>query len=124
MSDGYKHGGERPDRQHPRVAIDAFVRIVGGEKEYVFRTREGHGIVDQEMLGFNEQADELLLMGLRMKEGIDLVRWQQLSGREPDPKREQLLLEHGFIERLGNSRLRCTPAGMLILDSVVADLAC
>ncbi|WP_075291112.1 radical SAM family heme chaperone HemW [Pararhizobium arenae] len=84
----------------------------------------GHGMIDQEILGYDEQADELLLMGLRLKEGIDLVRWQSLSGREPDPEREQFLIEHGFIERLGNSRLRCTPAGMLILDAVVADLAC
>ena len=85
---------------------------------------EGHGMVDQELLEREAQADELLLMGLRLKEGIDLVRWQALSGREPDPDREQFLIEHGFIERLGNSRLRCTPAGMLILDAVVADLAC
>jgi oxygen-independent coproporphyrinogen-3 oxidase len=86
--------------------------------------RDGHGILDQEQLGYEEQADELLLMGLRLKEGVDLARWQQLSGRDPDPKREEFLLEHGFIERIGNSRLRCTPSGMLILDSVVADLAC
>ena len=84
----------------------------------------GHGMIDQEVLGYDEQADELLLMGLRLKEGIDLVRWQSLSGREPDPDREQFLIEHGFIERIGNSRLRCTPSGMLILDAVVADLAC
>ncbi len=86
--------------------------------------RDGHGMIEQEMLGADEQADELLLMGLRLREGVDLARWQQLSGRDPDPKREQILLEHGFIERLGNSRLRCTPKGMLILDAVVADLAC
>ncbi|WP_416796449.1 radical SAM family heme chaperone HemW [Ciceribacter azotifigens] len=84
----------------------------------------GHGMVEQEVLGTDEQADELLLMGLRLREGVDLARWQQLSGRDPDPAREQTLLEHGFIERLGNSRLRCTPKGMLILDAVVADLAC
>ncbi|CAD7051926.1 coproporphyrinogen III oxidase [Pseudorhizobium endolithicum] len=86
--------------------------------------RQGHGMIDQEELGRDEQADELLLMGLRLTEGVDLARWQQLSGRDPDPRREQILLEHGFIERLGNSRLRCTPKGMLILDAVVADLAC
>ena len=86
--------------------------------------RDGHGMVEQELLGLEEQADELLLMGLRLREGLDLARWQQLSGRDPDPKREALLIEHGFIERLGNSRLRCTPSGMLILDAVVADLAC
>lgn len=84
----------------------------------------GHGMVDQEILDLDEQADELLLMGLRLREGVDLARWQQLSGRDPDPAKEQFLLEHGFIERLGNSRLRCTPSGMLVLDAVVADLAC
>jgi len=83
----------------------------------------GHGMVEQEMLGYDEMADELLLMGLRLTEGVDLARWQQLSGRDPNPEREQTLLEHGFIERIGNSRLRCTPSGMLILDAVVADLA-
>ncbi len=84
----------------------------------------GHGMVEQEMLGYDEMADELLLMGLRLTEGVDLARWSQLSGRDPNPEREQTLLEHGFIERIGNSRLRCTPSGMLILDAVVADLAC
>ena len=86
--------------------------------------REGHGMVDQELLGVDEQADELLLMGLRLREGIDLARWSDLSGRDLDPEKEEFLLQHGFVERLGNSRLRCTPSGMLILDAVVADLAC
>ena len=86
--------------------------------------RDGHGIRDQEMLGVEEQSDELLLMGLRLREGVDLARWSDLSGRDLDPDKEDFLLQHGFIERLGNSRLRCTPSGMLILDSVVADLAC
>lgn len=86
--------------------------------------QQGHGLVTEDLLGYDEQADELLLMGLRLREGVDLARWQQLSGRDPDPDRENFLLEKGFIERLGNSRLRCTPSGMLILDAVVADLAC
>jgi putative oxygen-independent coproporphyrinogen III oxidase len=85
--------------------------------------QHGHGMVEQDILDSEEQADELLLMGLRLKEGVDLARWQMLSGRAPDAAREDFLIEHGFIERLGNARLRCTPAGMLILDSVVADLA-
>jgi hypothetical protein len=29
-----------PDRQHPRVALDAFVRVLGGTREFVFRTRD------------------------------------------------------------------------------------
>src|SRR2546421_9846564 len=38
MADRSSRGG--PDRQHPRVTVDAFVRIMGGEREYVFRTRD------------------------------------------------------------------------------------
>ncbi len=63
---------------------------------------EGHGMVDQEVLEYEAQADELLLMGLRLKEGVDLARWQAFSGRDLDPDREQFLIDHGFIERLGN----------------------
>ena len=84
---------------------------------------KGAGHVDLEELASDEQADEFLLMGLRLAEGIDLVRWEELSGHSIDAAREAFLMEQGFIERLGNSRIRCTPAGMLILDAVVADLA-
>ncbi len=87
-------------------------------------TANGHGMNVDDELGREEQADELLIMGLRLREGIDLVRWQGLSGRTPDHEKEDFLIRQGFIERLGNSRLRCTPKGMLILDAVVADLAC
>ncbi len=45
--------------------------------------RHGHGMVDRELLDREEQADELLLMGLRLKEGIDLTRWQSLSAACP-----------------------------------------
>jgi putative oxygen-independent coproporphyrinogen III oxidase len=83
----------------------------------------GEGMVINEALDDEEQADEMLLMGLRLREGLDLARWSQMSGREIDPAREAFLIDHGFVERLGNSRLRCTPQGMLILDAVVADLA-
>jgi oxygen-independent coproporphyrinogen-3 oxidase len=83
----------------------------------------GHGMIVEDELEPDEQADELLIMGLRLREGIDLSRWQALSGRDPDPDKEDFLIREGFIERIGNSRLRCTPKGMLILDAVVADLA-
>jgi oxygen-independent coproporphyrinogen-3 oxidase len=84
---------------------------------------QGHGMVERDALETDEQADEMLLMGLRLREGLDLARWSTLSGRGLDVEREEFLIQHGFIERLGNSRLRCTPSGMLILDAVVADLA-
>tara|TARA_R110000751_G_scaffold283742_4_gene387213 strand:- start:5953 stop:7125 length:1173 start_codon:yes stop_codon:yes gene_type:complete len=83
----------------------------------------GHGVEIEERLDMAAQADELMLMGLRLREGMDLARWHALSGRTLDADKEAFLISHGLIERLGNSRLRCTPSGMLVLDAVVADLA-
>ncbi|WP_162243936.1 radical SAM family heme chaperone HemW [Aurantimonas sp. Leaf443] len=81
------------------------------------------GSVVDELLTPAEQADELLLMGLRLTEGIDLKRWRKLTGRDIDPESETQLCSLGMVERLGPDRLRATPAGMLVLDAVVADLA-
>ncbi len=83
----------------------------------------GHGVETTEHLDPDAQADELMLMGLRLREGMDLTRWHALSERSLDPEKEAFLISHGLIERLGNARLRCTPSGMLVLDAVVADLA-
>ena len=82
-----------------------------------------HGIVEEESLNQSQQADEFLLMGLRLTEGIDIPRFEQLSGRSLNQKRVSVLREEGMIEPVGNSRLRATPSGMIVLDAVVADLA-
>jgi putative oxygen-independent coproporphyrinogen III oxidase len=83
----------------------------------------GHGIVEEEFLNQSQQSDEFLLMGLRLVEGIDIPRFEQLSGRALNQRRVSTLRQEGMIEPVGNSRLRATPAGMIVLDAVVADLA-
>lgn len=83
----------------------------------------GHGITGGEILIRSEEADEFLLMGLRLVEGIDLVRYEALSGQTLDSVRMSILQGEGLIEPVGNSRLRATPSGMIVLDAVVADLA-
>jgi oxygen-independent coproporphyrinogen-3 oxidase len=84
--------------------------------------QHGHGLIADEQLGALEQADELLLMGLRLREGIDLDRFERLAQRELAPERIALLAEAGLIESM-NGRLRVTPAGFPLLDAIVADLA-
>ena len=82
-----------------------------------------HGIAETEELDAVTQSDEMLLMGLRLTEGIDLARWKKLSGRDLDADQVDFLANLDLVERIGRNRLRCTPAGMLVLDAVVADLA-
>ena len=84
---------------------------------------KGHGVIDGEVLTRSEEADEFLLMGLRLAEGIDLSRYEQYAGRPLSSSRLSILQEEGLVAPVGNSRLRATPAGMIVLDAVVADLA-
>jgi len=83
----------------------------------------GDGLVVDDVLTAEEEGDELLLMGLRLAEGIDLDRYQRLTGRELDPARLSDLLAHGMVERAGGGKLKATRAGFFVLDAVVADLA-
>jgi putative oxygen-independent coproporphyrinogen III oxidase len=85
--------------------------------------RDGHGIIGGERLTRAEEADEFLLMGLRLAEGIDLARYESLSGRSLSSKRIAVLQEERLVAPVGNSRLRATADGMIVLDAVVADLA-
>jgi oxygen-independent coproporphyrinogen-3 oxidase len=77
----------------------------------------------EETLAPAQAADEMLLMGLRLREGIRPERYAAMGGRAFDPRRLGNLLNEGFVERLPGGRLRATAPGWLVLDSVVADLA-
>ena len=83
----------------------------------------GHGLVTDDALSREERADEFLLMGLRLAEGIDLTRYQAVAGRALDPARISELVAHGLVESQRDGFLRVTPSGFPVLDAVVADLA-
>ena len=83
----------------------------------------GHGLVTDDVLLPEERADEFLLMGLRLTEGIDPKRYTALCGRTLDGDRIEMLAAHGFVARDRDGSLRVTPAGFPVLDAVVADLA-
>ncbi|MFL5082413.1 MAG: coproporphyrinogen III oxidase, partial [Microvirga sp.] len=80
-------------------------------------------IVESAGLTPEEEADEFLLMGLRLREGIDPARYAALAGRALDERRIGALMGEGLIARRIGARLAVTPAGFPVLDAVVADLA-
>ncbi|KZL19481.1 Oxygen-independent coproporphyrinogen-III oxidase 1 [Pseudovibrio axinellae] len=84
---------------------------------------KGNGAISEEVLVREAQSDELLLMGMRLHEGIDVPLYEQLSGRCFDPMRLRHLQENGMVEWVGNSRIRATQAGFPLLDAVIAELA-
>ena len=84
---------------------------------------KGDGLVENEALLRSAQADEFLLMGLRLAEGIDPQRYAEIAGRPLDLSRIADLIGYGLVETTAARRLRVTPAGFPVLDAVVADLA-
>jgi oxygen-independent coproporphyrinogen-3 oxidase len=84
---------------------------------------QGHGLVADDVLTAEQAANEMLLMGLRLREGIRPERYRAIGGRSLDQRRLQQLLADGLLEPLSNGRLRVTAPGRLVLDRVVADVA-
>ena len=58
----------------------------------------GHGFVDEEALSLEEQADEMLLMGLRLSEGINLEAMARRFGFSPAVPEIQELENLGLLE--------------------------
>jgi oxygen-independent coproporphyrinogen-3 oxidase len=123
---GEEYAGIGPGA-HGRLDIAGVRHAVATEKRpeaWLMRVEaSGHGVITDDCLNSEERADEFLLMGLRLAEGIDPARYAALSGRTLDPRRIALLREQGAISVEASGRLRVTQAGFPVLDAVVADLA-
>ncbi|HEY6259611.1 MAG TPA: radical SAM family heme chaperone HemW [Xanthobacteraceae bacterium] len=112
---------------HGRLDIGAERHATATEKRpeaWLMRVESlGHGLVTDDVLTREEIADEFLLMGLRLVEGIDPRSYARIAGRGLDPRRLATLNQEGAVEMTADGRLRVTPAGFPVLDAVVADLA-
>jgi oxygen-independent coproporphyrinogen-3 oxidase len=85
--------------------------------------REGHGLVEEEWLTAEAEGDEFLLMGLRLREGIDPGRYRALTGRALDGTRIGDLEAQGFLARRADARLAVTREGFPVLNAVIGQLA-
>lgn len=87
--------------------------------------RNGHGLVSEEALSVAEQARESLLMGLRLAEGISLPalsqRFKLTQDQLVDQRRMAPLIDEGLLAT-GKDRITVTPAGMLLLDAILAEI--
>ena len=123
---GEEYAGIGPGA-HGRLDVDGRRHATATEKRpeaWLMRVEaNGHGVITDDVLNREERADEFLLMGLRLAEGIDPKRYAALSGRALDERRIALLREEGVITTDAEGRLRVTQAGFPVLDAVVADLA-
>ena len=123
---GHDYAGVGPGA-HGRLTLDGRRTATETEKRpesWLMRVEAaGSGLIVDERLTASEAADEYLLMGLRLAEGIEPARFTAISGRTLDPKRIAILRQEGAVEATADGRLRVTQSGFPVLDAVVADLA-
>lgn len=81
-----------------------------------------HGMILYEALSLQEQADEMLLMGLRLTDGIDLDQVVQRTGFAPKKAKLERLQDDGLIIFEDNV-LSVTKKGRFVLNYVINDIA-
>ncbi len=86
--------------------------------------RNGHGVVEEEPLRPTEAADEALVMGLRLREGIyaDALARRFGLGSIVDWTKVDRLVGSGHLIRNGE-RIAATPRGRLLLDAILGEIA-
>jgi putative oxygen-independent coproporphyrinogen III oxidase len=86
--------------------------------------RNGHGIAEEALLSANEAADEALVMGLRLGEGIDPDAIAGRFGFDSivDCEKVDRLVASGHLVRK-DSRLALTASGRLLLDYILAEVS-
>ncbi len=106
---------------HGRVGGHATACIKHPETWLQAVENKGHGLAEDTALEPSDQAPEYLLMGMRITEGIDLVRHAMLSGKRMDEGRIKALELLDLVARDG-TRLYATPRGRPVLNAIIREL--
>jgi oxygen-independent coproporphyrinogen-3 oxidase len=72
-------------------------------------------------LATEDAAAEYLMMGMRLREGLDMVRFTELSGRHLSESKLNDLVDLGMVT-ISEKRLRATAQGRAVLNAVLRDL--
>jgi oxygen-independent coproporphyrinogen-3 oxidase len=83
--------------------------------------RTSNGELPRTSIGPTDQACEMLMMGLRLREGVSRGRFEALAGRPLDSRQLEILSENGLVEVDGDL-LRPTSSGTMVLNAVLRHL--
>jgi oxygen-independent coproporphyrinogen-3 oxidase len=86
--------------------------------------RNGHGIVEEAQLSPAEAADEALVMGLRLREGLDAEAIARRFGPDNVVNWTEVdrLVSSGHMIRSG-ARIALTAKGRLLLDHILGQIS-
>jgi oxygen-independent coproporphyrinogen-3 oxidase len=86
--------------------------------------RNGHGIAEEAPLSAEEAADEALVMGLRLREGVDPDEIAERFELPTIVDRDRInrLIRSGHMSRV-DTRIALTATGRLLLDHILGEIA-
>ncbi|GAB1610815.1 radical S-adenosyl methionine domain-containing protein 1, mitochondrial-like [Argonauta hians] len=118
-----KDQAERNGLNSPRLAR---VQILEPERWMSAVEKFGHGTQVSKTLSLNDVLEEGLMMGLRTKEGIDCLEWEERTGVDllrilSKSETIQDFVQQEFFS-VEKSRLKATEKGILVLDSLLPDV--
>lgn len=110
---------------HGRRGGKATVRHRKPENWLAAVAEQGNGVAEERSLGRREQASEAMVMGLRLREGVDLDATASRFGLDRtdlcDEAKAEFYTGQGLVWRDG-VRLGITEAGMPLLDALLGEL--
>jgi oxygen-independent coproporphyrinogen-3 oxidase len=108
-----------------KSGAEAEYRIHDPERWLSAVEADGHGTAKRQALPGPARAEEIIMTGLRLREGISLRRFQAATGRDLneclDPAGLEKMKKGGFVE-MEDDCLRATPKGVLCLNEVLRQL--
>ena len=113
---------------HGRILVDgtrhATVTERAPERWLERVERDHHGVIEDTALARDELADEMLLMGLRLTEGLDLARLTRIGGIRPSDAAINQLIDLEMLEYLpAEDRIRASSRGRFVLNKLVEQLS-
>ncbi|ETX15899.1 coproporphyrinogen III oxidase [Roseivivax halodurans JCM 10272] len=109
---------------HGRLTVDGTRRALAGWRNpgaWLENAKAGTADRVDEPLEATDQLSEYLMMGMRVLDGIDVVRARAISPDAVPDERIASLEDLGMVTRDG-PRLKATPRGRLLLNAVVTEL--
>ena len=109
---------------HGRMTLDGqrwATEAIRAPAQWLRDAESAAGALRAEALTQEDCGNEYLLMGLRLEEGIDLERYESLTGQPTNPSKIAALQQSGHLV-VESGRLRVTPPGRILLNSVIKAL--
>ena len=111
------HGRLLVDGQRTALSTQRNPEIWAGAVE-----KAGNGLIERATVAPREEADERLIMGLRLSEGLDLAVFEAATGLRPSETGLAELERDGFVTREG-ARLIATRRGRMVLNRIVYEVS-